>query len=317
VKLILNETHCWSIHKILLGTLSSKLAAQLKTNPAIKAIRINEKNPVGSLAAWDIFIEWLYMFDKIPLPDFTPLRLSHWRTDDMRDACLLASFLGASKFEKYLLRIICKELWDGEFPEELVWELSQKMSNKTGMWHFSQAYFKWKNSGWAGELDPYRWRVEHWYSICGTVANWGCFHAMNTSGWGGVWERQRLLANKNMRAAQMEEEAEQRLREKERRLEEGMLGAGLASGVGLGIGAGGMAIDDYYYYPDDSPTQDHSYMHMITDTEASGEEMWEEWWEDDDIYSRLGEVVDLDMAADAPGLEGFEVEMENDEDFAY
>jgi hypothetical protein len=30
-------------------------------------------------------------------------------------ACLLADKLGAVKFEKWLCRIVCKEVWDGEF----------------------------------------------------------------------------------------------------------------------------------------------------------------------------------------------------------
>jgi hypothetical protein len=35
--------------------------------------------------------------------------------------------------------------------------------------------------------------------------------------------------------------------------------------------------------------------------ESSGEELWEEWWEDEDIYSRIGEVIDLDFDPSCDG----------------
>lgn len=343
VTIIVNDTHHFNVHKILLKSFSSKLAAQLKANPTVKYLRIRGDPPIGSLPAWLIYTEWLYMFDKVPLPDFTPLRLPHWTTSAIKSACFLASFLGATKFEKYLLRIIFKETWDGDFSESDLYHLSQRMGKKTGMWHFSNAYMKWKGSGYVGELDPYRWRVEHWYSICGTLANWGCFHAMNTSGWGGVWERQRLLAEKQRiadivtshddeeviydsdgRIIEDERYAGRTRPGRERRAHVGggdgacdyvdysnwqgrnMIGYGGVAG-GLAGGAAGFGAGAVGWGELENSANEET---------ASGEEMWEEWWEDDDLYSRLDSVVDLaieDVADD--GLAGFEGELENDPDF--
>ncbi|KAF2112155.1 hypothetical protein BDV96DRAFT_602604 [Lophiotrema nucula] len=190
---IINDTHSYSIHKVLLKSFSTKCAALFKENQNLHNIRINGIEPVTSIPAWEIFTEWLYMLDKVPLPDYTPLRRAAWRSRHIKDACFLASFLGATKFEKYLLRIIFKEVHEGRFSEKHLRHLSHCMPEKTGMHYFSRAYFRWKEEGKPGELDPYRWRVEHWYSICGVISNWGCFHAMNTSGWGGVWERQEMM----------------------------------------------------------------------------------------------------------------------------
>lgn len=142
---------------------------------------------------------------------------------------------------------------------------------------------------------------------------------MNTSGWGGVWERQRLLAEKVDRRA-VEEiiysdgESEEEVLVVEDRVfgyhgrdvrqgekAQGWKGRGAWPGpvVVAGFGVDG-ACD-------------------LIDTEASGEEMWEEWWEDDDLYSRLEDVVDLaidDIGGMDEALMGFEGEMENDPDFA-
>ncbi|KAF2868831.1 hypothetical protein BDV95DRAFT_609738 [Massariosphaeria phaeospora] len=198
VTLILNDTHRWSVHAVLLQKFSTKLAALLPsagTHPPA-CIRIAAIEPIGSLPAWRIFLTWLYTLDKEPLPDFTPQRRSTWRTRDLKSACFLAAFLGAAKFEKYLLRIVFKEVHDGRFAQRHVTHLAARMPPKTGMHCFANAYLRWRDAGGRAELDPYRWRVEHWYSVCGTVANWGCFHAMNTSGWGGVWRRQEELREK-------------------------------------------------------------------------------------------------------------------------
>lgn len=105
-----------------------------------------------------------------------------------------------------------REIWYGTgFDEEDLRVVRDSVGVLTGMgmpgvWFFANAFFKWRGAGGvvgvrnggkkAGELDPFRWRVEHWYGICGVESNWGCFHAMNTSGWGGVWERQRGMAEK-------------------------------------------------------------------------------------------------------------------------
>ncbi|KAF2259542.1 hypothetical protein CC78DRAFT_536996, partial [Lojkania enalia] len=180
ITVVINDTHSYSIHAELLKAFSKKCATLLKQQPTLQTILFTGREPVTSIPAWDIFTTWLYTLDKEPLPDYTPLRLPSWRTWDIKSACFLASFLGAVKFEKYLLRIIFKEVHEGRFAERHLAHLSRCMGSQTGMWHFSNAYFRWKGAGEPGELDPYRWRVEHWYSICGTVANWGCFHAMNT-----------------------------------------------------------------------------------------------------------------------------------------
>lgn len=156
-------------------------------------INIDAFDPIGCAVIWDMFLTWLYTFDKVPLPDFTPLRPPGWRSQDIVSAFFLSSFLRAPLFEKYLLRIIMKDLYEGRFPERSMAHLAARMPPDTGTHHFTNAWLRWKDSGWAGELDPYRWRVEHWYSICGRLGNWGCFHAMNVSGWRGVWQRQKAL----------------------------------------------------------------------------------------------------------------------------
>ena len=52
---------------------------------------------------------------------------------------------------------------------------------------------------------------------------------------------------------------------------------------------------------------------------SSGEEMWEEWWEDEDMYSRLGDTIDLTAMAEADlaeqGMLGLEDGMEGGDDF--
>ncbi|KAF2246829.1 hypothetical protein BU26DRAFT_53901 [Trematosphaeria pertusa] len=165
-------------------------------NPNLPSIHITAANPIASPPAWRIFLTWLYTLDKIPLPDFTPIRRESWRSSHIRDACLLAAFLGAWVFEKYLLRVVCKELSDGAFPQRYVADLARDMPASTGTHHFANAYFRWKAAGLPAELDPYRWRVEHWYALCGRQGNWGCFHDMGARGWRGVWERQGRLKGK-------------------------------------------------------------------------------------------------------------------------
>ncbi|KAF2470940.1 uncharacterized protein BDR25DRAFT_354876 [Lindgomyces ingoldianus] len=193
-----NNTHTWSLHKILLQSFTSTLAGLISSSQSSTHLHITTPPSAASLPAWQIFTSWLYTLDKIPLPDFTPTRHPTWTTSSIVEASLLSSHLKAVKFESYLLRLLMKELWyhPHRFPSKYITELSTGMGDRTGMHSFLNAYIKWKREAEIETLDPFRWRVEHWYSLCGRTVNWGCNHGMATSGWGGVWERQEGLRKK-------------------------------------------------------------------------------------------------------------------------
>ncbi|KAH7138660.1 hypothetical protein B0J11DRAFT_574621 [Dendryphion nanum] len=107
--LTLNETQTFSLHPTLLRTFAPTLTTHL--TPHTSTLQISTAPPLNNPRAWSIFFTWLYSLDKIPLFDYTPVRSSTWRTKHFRDAILLATWLRAEKFEKYLLRIVMHELW--------------------------------------------------------------------------------------------------------------------------------------------------------------------------------------------------------------
>lgn len=157
---------------------------------------------------------------------------------------------------------------------------------------------------------------------------------MNTSGWGGVWERQRLLFYKHTSWIEAEEERRQEEDRKERKARALGIGAGVGAGMGMGMGMG-MGLDGCFDL--DNLAGERSWdasrtIEVLEDgygggggADVSGEEMWEEWWEDDDMYSRLDLLENMDIASlgiedvvdAADDFAGFEGEMEQDEDFAY
>ncbi|KAF2751368.1 hypothetical protein M011DRAFT_112202 [Sporormia fimetaria CBS 119925] len=136
--ILLNSAHAFSVHTILLTAFSKTLAVAISTQPtAPHLVKLKLSGPISSLPAWTLFLDWLYTLDKIPLPDFTPLRPPSTTTSTLVSAALLASHLHAVKFEKYLLRVIYKELWDGVFPVSSLEVLRDNMGHDTGMWYFS------------------------------------------------------------------------------------------------------------------------------------------------------------------------------------
>ncbi|KAF2751367.1 hypothetical protein M011DRAFT_464101 [Sporormia fimetaria CBS 119925] len=164
------------------------------------------------------------------------------------------------------------------------------------------------------ELDPYRWRVEHWYSICGTLGNWGCFHAMNTSGWSGVWDRQRKLANEVDKKVVEEileigEGSGSDKDEKEQRHTDwdptwnrntGARRAGYDGVDEVDARDKAQAWRNGFHRRTRRGAHGAAQFSKVsfkgnTSEEVSGEEMWEEWWEDDDLYSRFGEGIDVDV----------------------
>ncbi|KAF2707258.1 hypothetical protein K504DRAFT_535782 [Pleomassaria siparia CBS 279.74] len=175
VILVIDDDHQFSAHVVLLQHFSTRLEAQLKKASEGEHVRVDKIEGVG-LRAWEIWLEWLYTFDKIPLPDYTPLRRESWSTGDIMEAYLLSAWMGSIDCEKYLFRIIYKEIYDGRFSHDGLHRLSQRIPKNTGLWHFYMAYMRWKKEGKRKELDPYMWRWAKWRrahssSIATTSAN--------------------------------------------------------------------------------------------------------------------------------------------------
>jgi hypothetical protein len=173
--LVIHNTHQFSIHTVLLTSCSPKLSTLLKQYAPLQQYTPFNSHylPIasGTIAAWHIFIDWLYTLDKIPLPDFTPLRFSHWTTRALREAVLLADWLGCVGFEKYLLRLVMKEVYEVVFPERELQVLKRFMGKGTGLFWFARAWGRWREG--RRECDPLRWRVEHWYVV--SLFSWFLF----------------------------------------------------------------------------------------------------------------------------------------------
>ncbi|ORY12416.1 hypothetical protein BCR34DRAFT_613987 [Clohesyomyces aquaticus] len=223
IHLSISPTTTYSLHRVLLRTFSPILSSLLtaptstSTSTPTSPLPLTLPPPLSTIPppAWHIFTSWLYTLDKDPLPDFTPRIPSSWTTAHLLSAALLASRLKAKKFECWLLRAITPFCWHPEYPLSYhphpcpsprstrpmlttadLQTLQTTLARHTGLYWFSTAYLRWQASGYVETLDPFRWRLEHWYGLCGKEANWGCNHAMNTSGWGGVWERQQKLRSR-------------------------------------------------------------------------------------------------------------------------
>ncbi|PSN66593.1 hypothetical protein BS50DRAFT_620830 [Corynespora cassiicola Philippines] len=225
--IILDNIRAYSIHTVLLQKFSPRLPALLEPyyphNVTEKGDEIYTATLPSTPRAWKMFTVWLYTINKIPPFDFTPVRLKtrhghRFSNADVVEAFVLAGYLGAETWEKCLLRMLMWEVFHSLYYVPLQQQQQQQrryhyrrpqpqcsyfwtmdelealcecLRRPSGAKAFLRELLRWQREGYKRELDPFFWRVEHWFEPCGAEegGNWGCFHGMGGKGWGGVWER--------------------------------------------------------------------------------------------------------------------------------